>query len=279
MSFFDRLHLILKTVIISLLLVVIGLLDFYTGYEIGFSIFYVVPILLASWYVGRNAGYIFSIIGAMIWLLADVYSGHSYSHIIIAYWNSCIRLMFFLVISYSFCRIKSLLEIEQKTARIDFLTGLLNAKGFYENLDRFINKIKRNATPFTLAYMDIDNFKKINDELGHREGDLVLCLISELLKKNFRSTDFIARLGGDEFAFIIDESDLIKVTILFERVKENLLQSVKKKNLPISFSFGVAIFQNLPEKYPSDLVHIADELMYQAKNGGKNQIKYDVISK
>jgi GGDEF domain-containing protein len=94
-------------------------------------------------------------------------TGHVYSHFIIPYWNAFERLCFFLIVSYHLSRLKNSLAQEKLLARIDSLTGLLNLRAFNEAAQSEIDKARRFKRPFTVAYMDMDNFKMVNDQLGH----------------------------------------------------------------------------------------------------------------
>ena len=126
-------------------------------------------------------------------------SGHPYSHEMILFWNASVRCGFFIITTLLLHKIHTLLEREQENAQMDGLTGLINGRTFLEILQRHINLIGRIKRPITLAYIDVDNFKFINDEYGHAEGDQVLKTIGFTLKDHLRKTDIVARIGGDEF--------------------------------------------------------------------------------
>lgn len=188
------------------LCIVLGGIDYLTGYEVSFSIFYLLPVFLVAWFVGRRAAIFISILSALIWMLADLTSGHTYSHYAIPFWNSIMRLGFFLMAAYFLAAIRKLLAHVTELSRRDPLTGVANGRYFSELVSVEINRSFRFNRPLTLAYMDIDNFKQINDSLGHSTGDDLLHLVAETIKKNVRSIDIIARLGGDEFAILLPET-------------------------------------------------------------------------
>jgi predicted signal transduction protein with EAL and GGDEF domain len=194
------------TVLGVLLVLFIGYIDYFTGYEISFSIFYVFPIVLIAWFAGRLYAVFISILSAAIWLSADLLSGHSYSHYTIPLWNSIMRLGFFLTFTYLLTTIKRLLEHKTDLSQKDSLTGVANGRYFTELANIEINRPVRFNHPLTIAYIDIDNFKQVNDVSGHSTGDRLLNSVAETIKKNIRSIDIVARLGGDEFSILMPEA-------------------------------------------------------------------------
>ena len=164
-------------IVILAFVVLIGVLDVLTGYELYLSLFYLLPISVASWFVGRRSGVVTSIVCAFIWFTSDVISGHTYSHPAIIYWNTAIRFGFFFITAILLSALNKALEHEQKLARTDNLTGAINRNFFSELVQMEIYRSQRFGHPFTLAYVDLDNFKAVNDNLGHHAGDNVLCTI------------------------------------------------------------------------------------------------------
>jgi K+-sensing histidine kinase KdpD len=122
-------HTIKRIVLVSLITIV-GILDFSTGYELSFSLFYVIPVAFASWFINHRVGVITAIVSAIVWFLADTYAGHIYSYPIISFWNTFIRFSFFLIISLLLSKLKAQIEHEQTLARTDSLTGVNNARFF-----------------------------------------------------------------------------------------------------------------------------------------------------
>lgn len=266
-----------KTVIpvISVSLVMLlGVIDHLTGYEISFSIFYLLPVALVSWFNKRNYAVIVSILSAATWLWADIISGHTYSHLAIPVWNSIMRLGFFLMTAFSLTAIKKLLEKEQTFARIDFLTGVANSRAFYDYATIEIDRSVRFSRPFTIAYIDIDNFKQVNDMLGHSQGDNLLQSVAKTIKDNTRSIDIVSRLGGDEFAILFPETNEEKAKTALNKVQTELLSIVKNNNWPVTFSIGAVTCYKSCKL--DELVKEADNLMYAVKKSGKNRIEYKI---
>lgn len=139
----------------------------------------------------------------------------------------------------------------QMLATTDGLTGLLNSRAFKE-LSHTLSQLSiRNQKPIAIGYIDVDNFKGVNDTLGHSVGDKVLKSVGEILKKSTRNSDIVGRLGGDEFAVFLPESNLQGAKDFFEKIREALLQNAAANQWPIGFSIGVAVFPVPPNDIES----------------------------
>lgn len=253
---------------------IIGLFDFYTGYELSFSIFYLLPVSAAVWYNGKKTGVIVSAISAVVWFFVDHYSGHIYSMAVIPLWNGFVRLGFFILITILLAEIKIRLQNETRLARLDNLTGLMNAHYFKSSTQTQMDIALRYNHNIVFGYIDLDNFKSVNDTMGHSAGDRVLKDVGRVLKDTLRTSDLAGRLGGDEFAVFLPETNNEGAVLVFTKVRQKLLEMVKANGWPIGFSMGVAIFQNIP-KDPDAALKFADGLMYKVKKGGKNNILYE----
>jgi diguanylate cyclase (GGDEF)-like protein len=126
--------------------------------------------------------------------------------------------------------------------------------------------------------MDIDNFKQINDGLGHSTGNALLHLVAETIRKNVRAVDIIARLGGDEFAILMPETGYEQSGIVINKVQKYLLDAVEERGWPVTFSFGVVTCNN-PLCKVDELIKAADNLMYSVKNSGKNMTRHEVLDR
>lgn len=240
-------------------LMVMGLIggaDYLSGQEISVSVFYLIPIAISAWYCGHRAGIIFSILSAATWMFLDLANG-SYHNPVAPYWNTAVRLGFFLVTEGLLNKIKILLSIEKSFATRDALTGLLNYRGFAEQVETLFDLAVRHDRQLILAYIDLDNFKKVNDDLGHSEGNHVLQAVGEIITTSLRATDVAGRLGGDEFAIALPETDEAGAQIVFETLRTALLQAVKKYRWPITLSIGVVSFDS-PALSFDEAIKIAD---------------------
>jgi diguanylate cyclase (GGDEF)-like protein/PAS domain S-box-containing protein len=167
----------------------------------------------------------------------------------------------------------ALLEAEKKLARCDALTGLANRRAFYERAEQERKRAARYRRPLSLAYLDLDNFKQVNDTQGHETGDQVLVCVAAVFGKNLRSEDMAARLGGDEFALLLPEAGDAAAAFVIHKVHRLLTAAMHEKKFPITFSLGLITFDPVPEN-TEQMVQKADDLMYEVKRQGKNAIKH-----
>ena len=187
----------------------LGLIDYITGYEYSFSLFYLIPISFVVWFTGKRYGIALSVVSALAWLASDYLSGNHYSHPFIFFWNTAIRFGFFIIVTLLMAALHKALEHERHLSRTDGLTGAVSSDFFHVLLQAEINRSMRYSHPYTLAYIDLDNFKKVNDLEGHHMGDKVLSTVVRAIRNEIRKTDIIARLGGDEFAILFLETDTL----------------------------------------------------------------------
>jgi len=250
---------------------IIGFIDYLTGNDFGFSVFYVFPILLVTWFTNQRLGFIVSFASAIVWLIANIAASQPYSFSFITFWNSFIRFAFFIIIVFLLSSLKSSLEL----AHADHLTSAINSRYFHEMAQMEMYRFERNQHPFTIAYIDLDNFKAVNDRFGHIVGDQVLITLVNSVTKVIRKSDFVARLGGDEFAVLFPETDQEAARIIFSKIQNNFVEAMQQKNWSITFSVGVLTCKVAPQT-TGELIRMADELMYLAKSDGKNTVKYSI---
>ncbi|MEW6531417.1 MAG: GGDEF domain-containing protein [Thermodesulfobacteriota bacterium] len=246
-------------------------MDFLTGEELSFSIFYLIPVVLVSTCVGWLEGILVSLLCASTWLVAEHASGRVYSHPLFLYWNTLVRLGFFLVVTLSLARMRSSWEALEKISRKDPLTGTLNSRAFHETAQREIEGTSRHWHPYTLAYLDIDDFKAVNDSLGHAAGDELLVTVAGTLADNIRNSDVLARVGGDEFVILFPETGVARARRAMHRLKDNVAQKMKGKRWPVTLSVGLVTFLT-PADSVDTMLQQADGLMYEAKRSGKNKV-------
>ncbi len=259
-----------------LLVCLIGLANYAVGFEVGFSLFYLIPISLVTWFTNQIFGIIISIFSAAAWLAASISAGQNYSRPILYIWNALINLAFFLVTTYLVSQLRKAQDVQQTLARTDFISGVVNTRYFNELLEREVERLRRYLHPFTLVFIDVDNFKAINDQMGHKAGDAVIRFIAGELKRLLRKTDIVARLGGDEFALLLPFTDQSAAETVVSKVSNNLTAKMQANNWPITFSMGSLTCESAPDS-SEDLIEMADQLMYVVKNSTKNNVRFSTF--
>jgi diguanylate cyclase (GGDEF)-like protein len=161
---------------------------------------------------------------------------------------------------------------EQQAARTDPLTSLSNRRAFVEAAWLELERGRRHSRPLSLLYIDCDDFKLVNDRLGHVAGDAVLSAVGATLRQAVRGLDTVARLGGDEFGVLLPEVDRAGAVALADRLRVQLREALAGRGDAVTFSIGVATFLRPPASV-DEMILRADELMYQAKRSGKDRWK------
>ncbi|MBI4319029.1 MAG: GGDEF domain-containing protein [Chloroflexi bacterium] len=259
-----------------LFLAVVVALDINTGPGVSFSVFYLLPIFLGTWLIGRHFGIFISIVAALIWPLGNAAGQYALPSAVLPYWNAFVRLSTFLAMTFIIAALKRTYDHEKELARTDYLTGAANGRYFLELANLEISRARRYGHPFTVVYMDADNFKTVNDRFGHSTGDSLLRLVAEALRKDVRVNDLVARLGGDEFAILLPETGDVQAGVLIGRVQEMLSSAMERNNWPVTFSIGAITFLTAPSSF-DEMMEKVDASMYSAKTAGKNMVKYEVF--
>jgi len=170
-------------------------------------------------------------------------------------------------------------KLEQELAQIselvhqDQLTGALNRHGLDEAFDREATRADRSHVPVCVALLDIDNFKRLNDTMGHQAGDRALVHLSQVIKEALRPSDTVARYGGEEFVIVLPGIGIEEATATVERLQRELTKKFflhENDRVLITFSAGVAL--RAPQEPQEDVIGRADKAMYQAKKTGKNRV-------
>ncbi len=265
-------------IIVGFVLVLgLGIVDYITNPELALSIFYLIPISLVAWYTGLWTGILFSVISTIVWLVPDMITvlGRTYSAI--AYWNAVARLGFFLIVTAILAALKTALDREKESARTDPLTGVSNRNCFYTLASMEVDRAQRYRHPLTIVYIDLDDFKTINDNLGHHVGDALLRIVAQTIQTTLRMIDIAARLGGDEFVILLPETEYKQAQAVVQRIQQNLLSAMQAEGWSVTFSIGAVTYVRPPANV-DEMIKQADAFMYTVKSSGKNKIKHEVLS-
>jgi diguanylate cyclase (GGDEF)-like protein len=258
-----------------LAVMLIAWLDYVTGPALSLSIIYLIPVAVCAWWAGFAQGILLSLGGAVAWYLVD-----SLENPLIAapigLWNGIVRFGILVIVSSLVSRLHAGVQRERRLARTDPLTGAANGRTFYEAVAAESERATRTDRPLTLAYLDLDNFKQLNDQLGHAAGDAALVDLVQMIRPALRSIDMLARLGGDEFALLLPETDATGAVALLTRLQELLAREMARAGRSVTASIGAVTF--LRPVWDVDLmVQKVDALMYAAKRRGKNRVEHVTV--
>ena len=254
-----------------LIVAILGWLDYMTGTEFRFATYYLVPISIAAWYTNLSVSLFIGSACVTAWFLANYIFGVGRLRNLVQDANAAETVIFFLLVSFILAKLRQVLDREKVLARTDPLTGAANLRAFYERMDQEMARGQRYGHPFSLVYIDVDDFKIVNDTLGHKWGDKILELLVKTIQAHLRSTDMVARLGGDEFAIILPEADQRAAGQIAQKLQTELRAELRMEHIPVTVSMG-AITCLDPTKSVNDLIRVSDSLLYQAKANGKDQI-------
>jgi len=172
-------------------------------------------------------------------------------------------------------KIHGLVSELKELATYDSLTGILCRRVFLERSNYFLKIAARDKLGFSIAIMDLDNFKQINDEFGHVAGDKTLVSFSNIAKSTCRESDLICRFGGDEFLFFLPNTTLEQAASFSERFIAVINEDTEHSDIkiPYTVSIGIASFPDLDIENMEEIIIAADKALYQAKQNGGNQIR------
>jgi diguanylate cyclase (GGDEF)-like protein len=253
----------------------LGVVQFFIGETVNIAPFYIFPPLFSSWYGSRTTGVLSAFFSTLVFVVIET----AFNRVPPAF---CELLLFsapylaaYMLLAILIINFRDVHRMEVHAADTDNLTGVHSARSFYAELANELLRSKRYDHVFSLAYIDVDNFKNINDALGHAAGDRLLKEVADCLVSSLRATDVIARLGGDEYACLLPETNQEEVKLAFLKTVDLLNKRMAKNKWDVSFSIGVVTFENIPEDI-KEAIDLADTLMYSVKNDNKDSVAYQV---
>jgi diguanylate cyclase (GGDEF)-like protein len=254
------------TVAALVLLMLVGVVDYSTGGEIASSIFYLLPMVLVAWSVSWRESMLFAVLGAVMWTALDITTTNGISAPIHV-WNGLVRFLFFVIIVSLIAYVRRARDRERVMARTDSLTGVANGRAFNERAALALAQMRRSGRVLTLAYLDLDRFKDVNDTYGHSAGDEVLVTVARAVASRLRQTDLVARLGGDEFALLLPDTGQDATARVLADVTEEVRHAVVER-WQVGQTIGAMTFTEPPASIDA-MVRLADDLMFQGKRAGR----------
>ncbi len=254
-----------------LLAITLSLLAVFFGFVISLSAYLAIPIVLAGWYGSKRAGYIVAVFSSFLWIYVyylDVITEGFLSDYLYA---DFMNLIAYFILALLITRFRGFHREEKRAADTDKLTGALNHRGFYAEFANEVIRSARYGHTFSLAYIDIDDFKLINDKLGHNIGDDVLIKTVRILQSSLRSTDSVSRIGGDEFACLLPETGYEEANLALIKLRDKLSEKIGAPGVMVNYSIGLVTFERPPDDVKQAMA-AADKMMYSVKNNKKNGI-------
>ncbi|HEV8380806.1 MAG TPA: GGDEF domain-containing protein [Gemmatimonadales bacterium] len=235
-----------------------------------FGILYTIPVLLVTWTEGLAWGIVFA---AATTVFREATAWVQMPADTAVHWRILNALAYLAVLGVAMAGLQTLRRSQALLARLvtqDPLTNVLNARAFADRLGQELDRNRRYPRPLALMYMDLDNFKVINDTHGHQTGDAVLRLVADAMRSSVRQADVVGRLGGDEFAVLMPETDAQLADAAARRLIAGL-RNVFKGTPNVTASIGV-VSCTATEASTDDLLRRADQAMYDAKKSGKDRV-------
>lgn len=259
----------------GLLVVLFGYLDFRTGPAASFTISYLIPVLLAARYGHRGVGIATAAASSVAMVVAEQF-GPQVTPPLVDAWNLVSRFGLLASVAVLVRSLRTQLAVASHQARTDALTGVVSRGRFLQLLEGEVRRTRRYGHALSLAYLDVDDFKEVNDTHGHHEGDRLLRTIADVLRDETRDIDVAGRVGGDEFMLLMPETDANDARALVERLQGALRETSRTGGLPATFSIGLLTFVRVPDD-PEGAVQQVDGLMYEVKRGGKDGFLHQVV--
>lgn len=253
-----------------LLVAAIGVVDFETGPDFRIFPLYFIPISLGAWAARRTGATFFALVASATWAVSN-WSWHASDVHFVA--NVVTQLLAFGAVAAMTASMRRNYDVAVQTSMLDALTGLANTRGFYDRAGQLLDLAARKSEPLALIYLDLDDFKRVNDERGHAEGDEVLEELAKAMRGCLRKTDLAARLGGDEFALVLVDGDRDATERAVARLREGFAAAAERRGWPVKLSVGALVLDPVEaEARLVDLMREADALMYAAKGEGKDTV-------
>ena len=258
------------------LALVVAFADRWTGAQLSLLPLYAVPVAIAAWLAGRRPG-IGTAVAATVGLLIVESLERGYSHPGFAYWNALAVGAVLAALAVAIATLREIARRERQSSRVDRLTGARTQRDFYESVELEIRRAERAPRPMTLAYIDLDDFHRFNEQAGREVGDDVLRRAADVLRRNTRITDTVGRVGGDEFAVLLPETDPDGAMAVLWKLRRRLQRAMDKRRWPVTFSIGAVTFTRAPRD-AEDIVRHADRLVVSVKLEGKNQVRHETVT-
>ena len=259
---------IILSVVLFLLIIMVFGLNLYVGKYFNVFVFNLFPVVMAAWWIGLEMGVIFAISCSLLGFASDFLIKPEVG-LPLTVITTLIRIIVLSLIAYGSWKIQDMMQRLLVFGLTDILTDMNNRRGFFMQGQLELERVSRAKRPISFVYIDLDDFKTVNDSKGHDSGDEVLQYVANIIKSRLRKSDVSARLGGDEFAIVLPFTDKEGALKLGNELQRCINESLANHQIPITISIGIATFMQAPESLDYAL-KCADSVMYEIKNSTKN---------
>ena len=250
--------------------------DYLTGPLAPFSQLYLIPIIISALFVSDKWTYFIAFLAVLadIPVFMQLLQTFTLTPVIFDFSS---KLITYFAFAYLTLLLKKLLIALDELASEDPLTKSKSMRFFNEMGTTELARAYRSKQPLSLAYIDVDNFKEVNDTQGHLHGDRLLIEITSSIKSNLRQEDTIGRLGGDEFAILLVQTDQHQAESIITRIQQDLFKAITPYKTNVTFSIGVITYLGENLLSMRDFVLLADNAMYDIKKSTKNSVQYLIV--
>jgi diguanylate cyclase (GGDEF)-like protein len=248
---------------------IITVADALTGSAAGFEELYLLPIVFVAWLTRSAAsGVAIALLATALRLGTSLLYGSVSPALAIS--GAVLHALLYVTVVMLLSLFRRDRDLHKTLSVTDALTGLANRRAFYVAAGTELERSRRYGHRLSLLYIDVDDFKRVNDVAGHHEGDRVLRSIAAVAQKSIRSIDVVARLGGDEFVVLLPETSSREAGRIAGRLRTDLDGAETFSGYAITCSVGVVTYQDLPQSV-DDLLRGGDAAMYEAKSAGRER--------
>jgi diguanylate cyclase (GGDEF)-like protein len=252
----------------------VGLADYVSGDNVTVALFFLVPVIIATWTCRPRVTVLVAVLSGAVGLLAMLTTSGGDESVVHAF-NGLTRTLFYVSFAYVALLVRRLVDVLEVRAHRDELTGLLNRRAYYQAVEVDRQRARRSGRPISVLYMDLDNLKVVNDDHGHEAGDVLLAGFARRLQASLRPGDWAARLGGDEFSVCLADAGPQEARAAVTHLQEDLASPLPG-GLRAGASIGCATFLEMPDDVET-MVHAADQLMYAAKRDERGSVRCTVL--
>jgi diguanylate cyclase (GGDEF)-like protein len=272
LTFFHRLESLPKPVAAWLVIALclgVGWVDHSTGTELRVLPLYFAAVTFGAWRLGRIGAVASASCALAAWAMAQRFDPTNDWSALIWLSNIVTQGLALLFVGMLVASLAEQLRLANAMSRRDSLTGLRNRQGFLSDTASAAALCRRNQRAMALAFVDLDNFKQVNDRFGHEAGDRLLQVCARVVQQHCRATDIAARLGGDEFVIALPQLQFAEAQAVMERLRQSFKAQPEVAASQVSMSIGVLVAPHA-DLTIERLLAEADALMYEAKREGKD---------